>query len=81
MVVERQTPERSDHNERESPSLRHAMGDKRRPRPSESCSKKPMEENSTPPQARGLLSGTNTRVPEEEELITININSSEQSRA
>ena len=57
------------------------MGDERRSRPSESSrSKKSPKEYSTPPQARGLLSGTNTRVPEEEELITININLSEQSR-
>ena len=28
----------------------------------------------------GLLSGTNTRVPKEEELMVINIDSSEQSR-
>ena len=58
--------------------------------------KKPPKEYSTHPQAQGLhplgglypnrprawglLSGTNTRVPEEEELITINIDSSEQSR-
>ena len=33
------------------------------------------------PRARGLLSGTNTRVPEEEELITINVDPSERSRA
>ena len=58
------------------------MGGKRRPRPSESShSEKPPKEYSTPPQARGLLSGTNTRVPEEEELMIINIDSSEQSRA
>ena len=42
---------------------------------------KPLKEFSTLPQARGLLLGTNTRVPEEEELMTINIDSSEQSRA
>ena len=54
----------------------------RRPRPSESShSKKPPKEYSTPPQARGLLSESNTRVPEEEELMVINIDSSEQSRA
>ena len=54
------------------------MGDKRRLRPSESSgSKKPPKEYSTPPQAQGLLSETNTRVPEEEELIAINIDSSE----
>ena len=58
------------------------MGDKRRPRLAESShSKKPPKEYSTTPQARGLLSGTNTRVPEEEELMTINIDSSKQSRA
>ena len=58
------------------------MGDKRRLRPSESFhSKKPLKEYSTPPQARELLSGTNTRVPKEEEIMTINIDSSEQSRA
>ena len=74
------TPEGSDLDERESPSPDHAVGNKRRPRPSESSrSKKPPKEYSTP-LARGLLSGTNTRVPEEE-LITINIDSSEQSRA
>ena len=57
------------------------MGDKRRPRRSESShSKKPPKEYSTPPQTRGLLLGTNTRVPKEEELMTINIDSSEQSR-
>ena len=71
------TPEGSDHDKRESPSPGHAMGDKRRPSPSESShSKKPPNEYSTPPQARGLLSGTNTRVPEEDELMTINIDSS-----
>ena len=81
-VVERQTPEGSDRNERESSSSGHAMGDKRRPRPSESfCAKKPLEEYSTPLLAQGLLSGINTRVPEEEELMTINIDSTEQSRA
>ena len=58
------------------------MGNKRRPRPSKSShSKKPPKEFSTPLQARGLLSGTNTRVPEEEELMVINIDSSEHSRA
>ena len=31
--------------------------------------------------AQGLLSGTNTRVPKEEELMTINIDSSARSRA
>ena len=31
--------------------------------------------------ARRLLSGTNTRVPKEEELMVINIDSTEQSRA
>ena len=57
------------------------MGDKKRPRPSESShSKKSLKEYSTPLQARGLLSGTNTRVPKEEELMVINIDSSEQSR-
>ena len=67
--------------ERESPSLDHTVGDKRRPRPSESTrSEKPPKEYCTPPQARGLLSRTNTMV-HEEELITINIDSSEQSRA
>ena len=30
---------------------------------------------------KSYMSGTNTRVPEEEELMTINIDSSEQSRA
>ena len=55
---------------------------KKRPRPLESShSKKPLKECSTPPKAQGLLSGTNTRVPKEEELIVINIDSSEQSRA
>ena len=39
--------------------------------------KNPLKEYSTPPQARGLLPGTNARVPEEEELMTINIDSSE----
>ena len=43
--------------------------------------KKPPKEYSTPPQARGLLSGTNTRVPKEDGLMVINFNSSEQSRA
>ena len=44
------TPEGSDHDERESPSLGHAMGDKRRPRPLESShSEKPLKEYSTPP--------------------------------
>ena len=58
------------------------MGDKRRPRPSKSSrSKKPPKEFSTPLQAHGLLSGTNTRVPKEEELMVINIDSFEQSRA
>ena len=58
------------------------MGDKKRPRPSESsCLEKPLKEYSTLPQARGLLSGTNTRVPEEEDLMVINIDSTEQSRA
>ena len=67
--------------ERESLPPGHAVGNKRRPRPSESShSEKPPKEYSTPPQVRGLLSGTNTRVHEEEELITINIDSSEQSR-
>ena len=72
----------SDLDERESSSLEQAVGNKRRPRPSESSRlKKPPKEYSTPPQARGLLSGTNTRVPEEEGLMVININSSKQSRA
>ena len=76
------TPEGSDLDERESPSPDHAVGDKRRPRPSESShSKKPPKEYSTPPQARGLLSRTNTRLPKEEELMIINIDSSKQSRA
>ena len=76
------TPEGSDHDEREFPSPGHAMGDKRRPRPSESSHlEKPPKEYSTPPQPRGLLLGTNIRVLEEEELMTINIDSSEQSRA
>ena len=58
------------------------MGDKKNPRPSKSShSEKPLTEYSTPPQARGLLSGTNTMVPEEEELMAINIDSSRQSRA
>ena len=58
------------------------MGNKRRPGPSESSLlEKPLKEYSTPPQARGLLSGTNTRVPEEEELMTTNIDLSEKSRA
>jgi len=58
------------------------MGNKRRPRPLVSShSETHLKEFSTPPQARGLLSGTNTRLPEEDELITINIDSSEQSRA
>ena len=71
------TPEGSDHDERESLSPRHTMGDKRRPRPSESSRlKKPPKEYSTHPQARGLLSGTITRVPKEEELMVINIDSS-----
>ena len=53
------------------------MGDKRRPRPLEySHLEKPLKEYSTPPQAQGLLLGTNTRVPEEKELMTINIDSS-----
>ena len=44
------TPEGSDLDERESPSLGHAVGDKRRPRPSESSrSEKPPKEYSTPP--------------------------------
>ena len=43
------TPEGSDLNEREPPSPGHAMGDKRRPRPSESsCLKKPPKEYSMP---------------------------------
>ena len=68
--------------ERESPSPDHTMGDKRRSRPLESSHlEKTPKEYSTPPQARGLLLGTNTRVPKEEELIIINIDSSEQSRA
>ena len=80
--ISRHTPEGSDHDERESPSLGHTMGDKRRPRPSESShSEKPLKVYSTPLQARGLLSGTNTRVPKEEELMTINIDSSKKSRA
>ena len=43
--------------------------------------KSPNQFYSNRPGARGLLSRTNTRVPEKEELITININSSKQSRA
>ena len=44
------TLEGSDLDERESPSLGHAVGDKRRPRPSESsCSEKHPKEFSTPP--------------------------------
>ena len=67
--------------ETESPSLGHTVDDKRRPRPSESSrSEKPPKEYSTPLEAQGLLSGTDTRVSKEE-LITINIDSSEQSRA
>ena len=58
------------------------MGDKGRLRPLESSHlEKPPKEFSTPPQARGLLSRTNTRVPEEEELMTSNIDSSERPRA
>ena len=58
------------------------MGNKRRPSPSKSShSKKPPKEFSTPLQAHALLSGTITRVPEEEELMVINIDSSEHSRA
>jgi len=54
------------------------MGDKRRPRLVESShSEKPLKEYSTPPQAQRQLSGTNTRVPKEEKLITINIDSSD----
>ena len=54
------------------------MSDKRRPRPSESShSEKPSKEYSTPLQAQELLSGANTRVPEEEELMVINIDSFE----
>ena len=54
------------------------MGDKRRPRPLESSHlEKPPKEYSTPLQAQGLLLGTNTRVSEEEELMVINIDSSE----
>ena len=76
------TPEGSDLDKRESPSPGRAMGDKRTPRPLEySHSEKPLKEYSTPPQAQGLLLGTNTRVPEEKELMTINIDSSEQTRA
>ena len=44
------TSEGSDHDERESSSLGHAVGNKRRPRPSESsCLEKPLKEYSTPP--------------------------------
>ena len=76
------SPKGSDHDETELPFPEHAVGDKRMPRPSESsCSEKSPKKYSTPPQARGLLLGTNTRVPEEEELMTINIDSSEQLRA
>jgi len=58
------------------------MGNKRRPGSSESSrSKKPPKEYYTPSLARGLLSGTNTRLPEEEELITINVDSFERSTA
>ena len=58
------------------------MGNKRRPRPSKSSrSKKPPKEFSTALQARGLLSGTNTRIPKEEELMVINFDSSEHLRA
>ena len=75
------TPEGFNRDKRESSSPRHAVGDERRPRPSESSrSKKSSKEYSTPPQAQGLLSETNTRVPEEE-LMVINIDSSEESRA
>ena len=75
------THEGSDLDERESSSPGHAVGDKGRLRPSESSHlEKPPKEFSTPPQARGLLSWTNTRVPEEEELMVINIGLSEQSR-
>ena len=74
--ISRLYPEGSDHDERESSSPGHAIGDKRRPRPLESCLEKPLKEYSTPSQARGLLLGNNTRVPKEE-LITMNIDSSE----
>ena len=50
------------------------MGDKRRPRPSESSLlEKPSKEYSTPQQARRLWSGTNTRVPEEVELVRLGV--------
>ena len=57
------------------------MGNKRKPKPLESSrSEKPPKEYSTPPQARGLLLWTNTRVTEEEELMVINTDSTKQSR-
>ena len=66
------TPEGFNHDERESLSPGHAVADKERPRPSESShSEKPPKEYSTPPKAQGLLSGTNTRVPDEEGLMVI----------
>ena len=43
--------------------------------------KNPRQFYSNRPRARGLLSGTNIRVPEEEELMTVNVDSSAQSRA
>ena len=76
-----QAPSRRGLEERESPPPGHTVRNKRRPRPSESSYlEKPLKVCSTPQQARGLLSGTNTSVPEEEDLITINIDSSKLSR-
>ena len=66
------TREGSDLDERQTPFLGYVVGYRRRPKPSESSrSEKPPKEYSTPPKARGLLSGTNTRVPEEERLMVV----------
>ena len=43
--------------------------------------KSPRQFYSNRPGARGLLSGTNIRIPEEEELMTVNIDSFARSRA
>ena len=51
------TPEGSDHDERESPSPEHAMGDKGRPRPSESSKVDPVPKGSGEAEIMALRSG------------------------